>query len=501
MSYKSVILTYSVAQNDIKTVETTPDGIRSKYGVTVHDTMSNGTKEIPPGVVRIYLCGVTVYDDTHIGHARTIIHFDVFRRHLESTGYDVTLIQNFTDIDDKILQRATKEDIPYTTLTDRYIERYHEDFDRLHVRHADAYPRATSHIDDIQSMISGLLDTGHAYRTESGVYYKIRSFPEYGKLSGKDTEGLLSGARIEPRGDKDDPMDFALWKRADAKPYWNSPWGIGRPGWHIECSAMSLRYLGEEFEIHGGGRDLIFPHHENEIAQSEGYTCKRQAKIWMHTGMVTIAGQKMSKSLGNIKSTRSLLKMWGPNVIRLFCMSGHYRKPLDYSDHLLHESLMLWRRLEIAHHTLEQSANDNTVWNTGTQRDEFDASLAADMNTHQAIKCMMDLAREAGTAIASGNIKSDDATLMYADLRHMTDVLGLRIERPNDTIIQDITESIGQRQKMRQKGSYREADAIRDSLGSKGVELLDYPKKTFWVYHEFIPGDMASGTRDSAKKC
>lgn len=475
-------------KDDSGTDRITQNGTRSKYGVTVHDTMSNDTKEIPPGVVRIYLCGVTVYDDTHIGHARTIIHFDVFRRHLESMGYKVTLIQNFTDIDDKILQRADKEGIPYTALTDRYIERYHEDFNRLRVRQADAYPRATAHIDDIQYMISGLLDTGHAYRTKSGVYYRISSFPEYGKLSGKDTEGLLSGARIEPRGDKADPMDFVLWKNVDVKPYWNSPWGTGKPGWHIECSAMSLKYLGEGFEIHGGGRDLIFPHHENEIAQSEGYTSKRQAQIWMHAGMVTIAGQKMSKSLGNIKSTRMLLDMWGPNVIRLFCLSGHYRKPLDYSDHLLHESLTLWRRLEIAYFTLEQCAGE-VSGERGTRRDEFDASLAGDMNTHQAIKHMMELTREAGTAIASGAIDPQDASLMYADLRYMTDILGLQVQRPNDAAIQKIVKSIEQRQKMRQEGSYKKADAIRDSLSHQGIELLDYPVKTLWVCHEDISGE------------
>ena len=477
------------SKGDAQRNRTIQNQIRSKYGVTVHDTMSNSTKEIPSDAVRIYLCGVTVYDDTHIGHARTIIHFDVFRRHLESMGYKVTLIQNFTDIDDKILQRADKEGIPYTTLTDKYIKRYHEDFNRLHVRQADAYPRATAHIDDIQSMISGLLDTGHAYRTKSGIYYRIGSFPEYGKLSGKDTEGLLSGARVEPRGDKSDPMDFALWKNVDVKPYWNSPWGNGKPGWHIECSAMSLKYLGEEFEIHGGGRDLIFPHHENEIAQSEGYTSKRQAQIWMHTGMVTISGQKMSKSLGNIKSTRTLLDVWGPNVIRLFCLSGHYRKPLDYSDYLLNESLTLWRRLEIAHFTLEQCADDNITQKQSTRRDEFDASLAADMNTHQAIKHMMELTREAGTAIASGAIDSQDAGLMYADLRYMTDILGLEVQRPNDITVQNVVKSIEQRQKMRQKGAYEKADAIRDSLSCQGVELLDYPVKTLWVYHETISGE------------
>ena len=483
----------SMAQqkHDAQPSDTAQSDRQSRHSVIVHDTASNDTKEIPLGMVRIYLCGVTVYDDTHIGHARTIIHFDVLRRRLESMGYHVILIQNFTDIDDKILQRADKEDIPYTTLTDRYIARYHEDFDRLHVQRADVYPQATAHIDDIRLMISGLIDEGHAYRTKSGVYYRISSFPEYGKLSGKDTEGLLSGARIEPRGDKDDPMDFALWKNVDTKPYWDSPWGTGRPGWHIECSAMSLKYLGAEFEIHGGGRDLIFPHHENEMAQSEGYTGKRQAQIWMHTGMVTVSGQKMSKSLGNIKPTRTLLDMWGPNVIRLFCLSGHYRKPLDYSDHLLQESLALWRRLEIAHHTLEQSAEDISQ-GSSAQRHEFDASLAEDMNTHQAIGHMMELVREAGTAMASGTMNPQNANQMYADIRYMTNVLGLKVQNPSDTIIHDIVESIKLRQRMRQAGSYQKADAIRDSLSHQNVELLDYPKKTLWVYHEPIPGELTS---------
>ena len=268
----------------------------------IFDTLRNTKTELEfSDIVRIYLCGVTVYDDAHIGHARTIIVFDVLRRFLESQKIPVEFVQNFTDVDDKIIERAHQEKTPPLELAAKYTKNYFDDFDGLNVKRATKYPKATEHIEDMQNLISNLVDKKYAYVTKNGVYFSVSKFTEYGKLSKKKTSDLVSGARVEIDEEKNNPIDFALWKFSESEPSWDSPWGKGRPGWHIECSAMSLKYLGENFEIHGGGRDLIFPHHENEIAQSESSTLKQFAKIWMHVGMITIDSEKMSKSLGNVK--------------------------------------------------------------------------------------------------------------------------------------------------------------------------------------------------------
>ncbi|MCE2508267.1 MAG: cysteine--tRNA ligase [Nitrosopumilaceae archaeon] len=452
----------------------------------IHDTLSGDTLPLRNGPVRIYLCGVTVYDDTHIGHARTIVVFDVLRRFLADSGRSVTLIQNFTDIDDKIIDRAAAEGADPLQLAERYIARYHEDFDRLHVKRADAYPRATAHMDHIISMTASLVESGHAYVVDSGVYYSVESFPQYGRLSGKDTGEMMTGVRIEPREDKRRPLDFALWKRARSGPLWDSPWGPGRPGWHIECSAMSLNCLGEDFEIHGGGRDLIFPHHENEIAQSEGHTGGRQARIWMHTGMVTISGQKMSKSLGNIKSTGALLDRWGPNVLRLFCLSGHYSKPIDYSAELLAESLALWRRLEACRYTLEQVAGGEGGGAAQEWAERFDAAMASDLNTHGAIAAMTEMAKSVGEMAASGRLGAGEAAAILSELDRMMGITGLRVARPPPGAT--IDGRMAERRRMRLAGRYAEADAVREELRGESVDLLDYSGRTVWVYRERIPG-------------
>jgi len=286
----------------------------------LQDTLSGQEKELEStGNVSIYLCGVTVYDESHIGHARTIIVFDVLRRYLESLGQKIEFIQNFTDVDDKIILRAKRENIRASAISSRYIEHYHNDFDALNVMRATKYPKATEHIEDMQKLIQDLVNKKIAYVSKNGVYFSVQKFSDYGKLSKKKVDELISGARVEVDKDKNDPLDFALWKFSNDDPSWESPWGRGRPGWHIECSTMSTKYLGENFEIHGGGRDLIFPHHENEIAQSESFTGKPFAKIWLHVGMITINNEKMSKSKGDIKSVDFVLQNWGPNIIRLFC--------------------------------------------------------------------------------------------------------------------------------------------------------------------------------------
>ena len=280
--------------------------------IKIHDTLTNTKNDLDVNKnIRIYLCGVTVYDDSHIGHARTIIIFDTLRRFLESKNIEVELIQNFTDVDDKIIKRASDEKVDPETISGRFIQNYFDDFNRLNIKSATQYPKATEHIPDMVNLIQNLIEKEFAYVSKNGVYFRVAKFTNYGKLSKKKTDDLESGARIEVDESKDSPLDFALWKFSDDKPFWDSPWGTGRPGWHIECSAMSIKYLGENFDIHGGGRDLIFPHHENEIAQSESFTGKPFAKIWMHTGMITINGEKMSKSLGNVKTVRSCIRKLG----------------------------------------------------------------------------------------------------------------------------------------------------------------------------------------------
>jgi len=277
----------------------------------IFDTLKNMKTELKfSDKVRIYLCGVTVYDDAHIGHARTIIVFDVLRRFLESQNIPVEFVQNFTDVDDKIIDRAQQEKLSPLELAAKYTKNYFDDFDGLNIKRATIYPKATEHIEDMQNLISNLVDKKYAYVTKNGVYFSVSKFTEYGKLSKKKIDDLISGARVAVDEEKSNPIDFALWKFSNSEPSWDSPWGKGRPGWHIECSAMSLKYLGENFEIHGGGRDLIFPHHENEIAQSESFMQNQFAKIWMHVGMITINGEKMSKSLGNVKSVSHVLENW-----------------------------------------------------------------------------------------------------------------------------------------------------------------------------------------------
>ena len=457
----------------------------------IADTLSGHTQELGEGTIRIYLCGVTTYDDTHIGHARTIIVFDVLRRFLVKSGRDVTMVQNFTDIDDKIIARAEAEGTDPLRLSEHYITRYHADFDRLRVRRAHAYPRATHHIRHIIDMTASLVESGHAYVAESGVYYSVESFPQYGRLSGKNTHQMLTGVRIDVQEDKRSPLDFALWKRARTGPLWDSPWGPGRPGWHIECSAMSLDQLGEDFEIHGGGRDLIFPHHENEMAQSEGHTGRRQARIWMHTGMVTISGQKMSKSLGNIVSTRVLLDQWGPNVLRLFCLSGHYSKPIDYSPQLLSEAVALWRRIEACRHTLQQTAGhaqDGVIPGTIQKHiQQFDDAMVSDLNTHRAVSALTDMTKAAGEMAAGGTLDRPGAAAILYMMDRMMEILGLRVAEPPPGLA--IPERIQERQVLRANGRYGEADAIRDMLRDKSVELLDYKGGTVWVYREGIPGE------------
>lgn len=460
----------------------------------LYDTLTNSEKKLDIlDEVRIYLCGVTVYDESHIGHARTIIIFDVLRRYLESKKIKVNFIQNFTDVDDKIINRAKLENTTAHKISSKYIQHYFTDFDRLNVKHATNYPKATEHIEDIQKFIHTLIENKMAYVSKNGVYFSVSKFPQYGKLSKKKIEDLEIGARIEVDEEKKDPLDFALWKFSDIEPLWESPWGKGRPGWHIECSAMSLRYLGENFDIHGGGRDLIFPHHENEIAQSESFTSEPLAKIWMHVGMVTINGEKMSKSLGNVKSIKHVLDNWGANILRLFCLSGHYSKPIDYSEELLKENLTKWRQAEVCYYELihaDSEIHDNKIESMIRQiGDEFDAALESDFNTHLALLTLFKLIKEVNYLAAEEKLGLNDVKQIMPEFERMLEILQLRIPKITLDKKNEIDNLIIIRSQLRMDKKFQEADKIRDMLDEMNIELIDHKEKTIWIIKEKIKGE------------
>lgn len=463
----------------------------------IFDTLSAKEKELDiTEAVRIYLCGVTVYDESHIGHARTIIVFDTLIRFLESQGIKVKFIQNFTDVDDKIINRAKEENTLPLELSSKFITRYFEDFDRLNIRRADNYPKATEHIQEMIELIKNLIDKKYAYVSKNGVYFSVSKFKEYGKLSKKKIDDLISGARIEIDETKNDPLDFALWKFADDQPNWPSSWGNGRPGWHIECSAMSLKYLGENFEIHGGGRDLIFPHHENEIAQSESHTGKNFAKIWMHVGMVTINGEKMSKSLGNTKSIDHVLKNWGPNIIRLFCLSGHYSKPIDYSEEILKETIIKWHQVENCYAELSSPEKDESVRPSSFSeffmkkvdiiKKEFIDALNSDFNTPLAFNAFFRLVKEVNNFAASEDISQSIAKNIVPAFETMLEILGLKISKISDEERNTIDELIKKRNEFREQKQYQKADEIRKQIADTGIVLIDHKNKTLLLKQEKI---------------
>lgn len=460
----------------------------------IQDTLSNSEQTLENSKkIRIYLCGVTVYDESHIGHARTVIIFDILRKYLESKKKEVEFIQNFTDVDDKIINRAKAENTTAEQISVRYIQKYFTDFDGLNVKRANKYPKATEHIEDIKNFITELIEKDIAYVSKNGVYFSVSKFPQYGKLSKKKIDELQSGARIEIDESKKDPLDFALWKFSDEEPLWDSPWGKGRPGWHIECSAMSIKYLGENFDIHGGGRDLIFPHHENEIAQSESYTKKQFAKIWMHIGMVTINGEKMSKSLGNIKSIKHVSDNWGPNIIRLFCLSGHYSKPIDYSEEILKENLTKWRQAEACYYELIHANNEAHISEIDHLVDniskEFDNALESDINTHLALSAFFKLVREVNYLAAEEKLNSMNAKIIIPEFERMLDILGLIIPKITPDEKNEIDNMVITREQLRKEKKFQEADNIRNKLNEMNIELIDHKGKTIWIKKEKIKAD------------
>ena len=459
----------------------------------IHDTLSSVEQKLDTTKkIKIYLCGVTVYDESHIGHARTIIVFDVLRKYLESKGIEIDLVQNFTDVDDKIINRANSENTTAEEISTKYIKNYFKDFDELNVKRATNYPKATEHIKEIIEFIEKLIKKQMAYPSKNGVYFSVSKFSEYGKLSKKKIDELQSGSRIEIDESKKDPLDFAIWKFSDIKPVWESPWGKGRPGWHIECSAMSIKYLGENFDIHGGGRDLIFPHHENEIAQSEACTNSQFAKIWMHVGMVTISGEKMSKSLGNTKSIKYVLNNWGPNIIRLFCLSGHYSKVIDYSEEMLKENLTKWRQVETCYYELIHTNSENqtkiteNIEKIGT---EFDNALEDDFNTHLALSAFFQLVKETNRLAAEEKLGKKDAEIIKKEFERMSIILGLSIPKMTEEEKQEIDDLILNREQMRKEKQFVEADKIRDKLNEMNIELIDHKEKTIWMKKEKIKSE------------
>lgn len=462
--------------------------------MNIYDTLTKEYQSLPydGNVIGIYVCGVTVYDNSHIGHARTIVVFDVLNRYLKSKGIATYLVENFTDIDDKIINRSRIEGVDANELASKYIRLYFEDFHALNVTDANMHPRATNHINEIIQIISGLLAKGYAYISTNGVYFRVRSFARYGELSKKTLSQLETGARVEVDTSKERPLDFALWKFYSDQPCYRSPWGDGRPGWHIECSAMVLKYLGESIEIHGGGNDLIFPHHENEIAQSESYTGRRLAKIWMHVGMVTINTEKMSKSLGNIISIKDALQKWGSNTIRLFCLSVRHTKPLDYQDLFLKEAAQKWKQIESCTWELESwregsSSTTDTIANLCTQtKQSFDQAMDNNLDTPSAIRVFMRFVNEINRMASEGAIDEEVAIRAKPIIHYMLNILGLRIASVTAEERQQIDRMIEMREKLRKMQKYKEADSVRIELANKySVELTDHKYKTTWRKREF----------------
>ncbi len=462
-------------------------------------------RPIEPGKIKMYVCGPTVYDACHIGHARSVIVFDVIVRYLRATGYDVTSVRNFTDIDDKIINRANELGVSTTELSEAYIEKFHEDMDALKVERATEEPKATDHIPEIIGVIQRLFDRGLAYESGGDVFYSVELFKDYGKLSGRRLEDMQAGARVEVDGKKRNPFDFALWKGAKpGEPRWDSPWGKGRPGWHIECSAMSTHFLGEHFDIHGGGEDLIFPHHENEIAQSEGAFGGPFANFWIHNGFVKINQEKMSKSLGNFLTITDILKRCHPEAVRLFLLSNHYRSPVDYTDQAMTEAEAGLEKIYALLYRLSQLFGTNTPSRDTIARggglwvrcceamdDDFNTAKATGVvfDTVRRLNRVMDDADADESLQGRGMLQSG-----WADLVRVGEVLGVGTESPSHFFEQKrakalavkaidvgrVENLIRERVQARQQKDWARADQIRAELSAMSVVLEDRPEGTVW---------------------
>lgn len=449
-------------------------------------------KTVKEGEVKIYACGPTVYNYIHIGNARPLCVFDTLRRYLEYRGYKVNFVQNFTDIDDKIIKKALEENSDYKTVSEKYIEEFWKDVKGMNFKEATVHPKATENIDEIISIISTLVEKGYAYAVENGdVYFSPKKFREYGKLSHQPLEDLEAGARINIGELKKEPMDFALWKGAKpGEPYWESPWGKGRPGWHIECSAMVRRYLGETIDIHCGGQDLIFPHHENEIAQSECCNGVPFANYWMHNGYINVDNVKMSKSLGNFFTVRDVAEKYGYEPIRYLMISSQYRSPINYSVDIIEQCKASLQRLYTCRDNLDFAIangvdalpeNADEIKNLlSSRREQFISAMDDDLNTADAISAVFELVRDINTNVIGENSSKELAEFASEIFDELTGVLGLVYNRKTDSLDSEIEALIEARQTARKEKNWAEADRIRDELKAQGIILEDTPQGVKW---------------------
>jgi len=457
----------------------------------VYNTLTKTKEDFVPidkDEVKIYVCGPTVYNYFHIGNARPFVVFDTLRRYLEYRGYKVRYVQNFTDVDDKIINRAREEGTEAVKISEKYIEEYYRDAKALNVRKATVHPKVTENISEIIGFVQGLIDKGFAYETEGDVYYSTRKFQGYGKLSKQNIEDLELGARVEASEKKNDPLDFALWKakKSEDEIAWDSPWGQGRPGWHIECSAMSRRYLADTIDIHAGGQDLIFPHHENEIAQSEAENGKPFAKYWMHNGYITIDNEKMSKSKGNFFTVRDILKDFNGEEIRFFLLSGHYRNPINFSDALMEQARSSLARIKNAQRTLKHLAatgggdmtesEEAEYEKLGAYKDGFIKAMDDDLNTADAISSIFEMITAMNTAVKGGASK-EFAAKSLALLEELAGVLGIFSGEDEEAgLDEDTAALIEERRKARESKDFARSDEIRDLLKARGITLKDTPQ-------------------------
>ncbi|MBO1005160.1 cysteine--tRNA ligase [Pseudogracilibacillus auburnensis] len=461
--------------------------------ITIYNTLTKEKESFKPIVeneVKMYVCGPTVYNYIHIGNARPAIVFDTVRRYFEYKGYKVDYVLNFTDVDDKIIDAASKLGESVQDLTNRFIDAYLQDVKALGVKEATYHPRVTETIDDIIEFVAGLVEKGYAYAVDGDVYFKPRNFEEYGKLSDQSIDELRAGARIKIGEKKEDPLDFALWKKAkDGEIAWDSPWGKGRPGWHIECSAMAKKYLGETIDIHAGGQDLTFPHHENEIAQSEALNEKPFANYWMHNGYMNIDDEKMSKSLGNFILAKDLIDQYDPMVIRFFMLSVHYRNPINFTDHLLSSAKNSFDRIKTAYFNLEHRKKTST--NLGTNKEkwlaiirqshhDFEKAMDDDFNTANAITVLFDITKEANLYLEENQTEIEVMEAFQKQLSTLLEVLGIRLEKAEELLDEEIDALIAERNDARKARNFERADEIRDVLKEKNIILEDTAQGVRW---------------------
>ena len=459
----------------------------------IYNTMSRQKEEFVPvdeNEVKIYACGPTVYNYIHIGNARPLCVFDVLRRYMEYRGYNVKFAQNFTDVDDKIIKRANEEGITFEEVSKKYIEEFWTDAHGLNFKGATVHPKATENIDEIIDIISDLEKKGYAYAVNGDVYFRTLKFKEYGKLSHQPIDDLKSGARIAVGDIKEDPLDFALWKSAkEGEPYWESPWGKGRPGWHIECSAMNRRYLGKTIDIHCGGQDLIFPHHENEIAQSECANGCTFAKYWMHNGYINVDNVKMSKSLGNFKTVREIAEVYGYEVIRYFLISSHYRSPINYSLDIIEQCRSALDRLYTCRESLDfaiKNAKDGDddkelIDLINSRKEQFITAMDDDLNTADGIAALFELVKDINTKILDKSVSKGVCLAAAGVFDELCDVLGILYNRKSNDLDSEIEELIAKRQEARSNKDWATADKIRDDLKARGIILKDTPQGVTWT--------------------